>query len=199
MGPVIYLYGPSGAGTTTLGRTLAAELGWRHMDTDDYFWKPTDPPYTVKRPIERRLELMEKELDREAVGTVLSGALDGWGDPLIPRFSLAVRLEVEQSVRLERLRARELAAFGERILPGGDMHENHREFMEWAARYDTAGPEQRSLARQKTWETGLPCPRLVLDGAAGLEEASRKMARLQPQGWKRMWPESGKSGKSRNK
>lgn len=119
MGPVIYLYGPSGAGTTTLGRTLAAELGWRHMDTDDYFWKPTDPPYTVKRPIERRLELMEKELDREAVGTVLSGALDGWGDPLIPRFSLAVRLEVEQSVRLERLRARELAAFGERILPGG--------------------------------------------------------------------------------
>ena len=95
MGPVIYLYGPSGAGTTTLGRTLAAELGWRHMDTDDYFWKPTDPPYTVKRPIERRLELMEKELDREAVGTVLSGALDGWGDPLIPRFSLAVRLEVD--------------------------------------------------------------------------------------------------------
>lgn len=75
-----------------------------------------------------------------------------------------------QSVRLEWLRARELAAFGERILPGGDMHENHREFMEWAARYDTAGPEQRSLARQKTWETGLPCPRLVLDGAAGLEE-----------------------------
>ena len=170
MGPVIYLYWACGSGTTTLGRALAGELGWTHMDSDDYYWEPTDPPYTVKRPIERRLELMEKELDREAVGTVLSGALDGWGDPLIPRFSLAVRLEVEQSVRLERLRARELAAFGERILPGGDMHENHREFMEWAARYDTAGPEQRSLARQKTWETGLPCPRLVLDGAAGLEE-----------------------------
>ena len=47
MGPVIYLYGPSGAGTTTLGRALAGELGWTHMDSDDYYWEPTDPPYTA--------------------------------------------------------------------------------------------------------------------------------------------------------
>lgn len=181
MAPVIYLYGPSGGGITTLGRALAAELGWRHMDTDDYFWEPTDPPYTVKRPIEKRLELMAAELDGAAGGTVISGALDGWGDPLIPRFTLAVRLEVDPALRLERLRARELAAFGERILPGGDMYENHQEFMEWAARYDTAGPEQRSLARQKVWEEGLPCPRLVLDGGAGVEG---NMARIR-EAWKK--------------
>ena len=184
MGPVIYLYGPSGAGTTTLGRTLAAELGWRHMDTDDYFWKPTDPPYTVKRPIERRLELMEKELDREAVGTVLSGALDGWGDPLIPRFSLAVRLEVEQSVRLERLRARELAAFGERILPGGICMKTTGNL--WNGPQGTI-PQDRSSGvwpDRRPGRQGFPAPVWCWTG---------------PQGWKRMWPESGKSGESRNK
>jgi gluconokinase len=33
---VIIMMGAAGAGKTTIGRALAAELGWRFFDADDY-------------------------------------------------------------------------------------------------------------------------------------------------------------------
>ena len=59
---VIHIYGASGSGTSTLGKALAKELGWRWMDSDDYFWMPTDPPYTTKRSIPERINLMERDI-----------------------------------------------------------------------------------------------------------------------------------------
>ena len=40
---VIHIYGASGSGITTLGRKISEELGYKFMDTDDYFWLPTNP------------------------------------------------------------------------------------------------------------------------------------------------------------
>lgn len=34
---VIHIFGASGSGTTTLGKRIADELGFKLMDTDDYF------------------------------------------------------------------------------------------------------------------------------------------------------------------
>lgn len=45
---VIHIYGASGSGTSTLGRKISEELGYKFMDTDDYFWLPTNPKYTTK-------------------------------------------------------------------------------------------------------------------------------------------------------
>ena len=67
-----------------------------------------------------------------------------WGDELIPRFSHAVFLFLQPHLRQQRLRLRERQRHGDRILPGQDMYEIHTEFMAWAARYDSAGLEQRS-------------------------------------------------------
>lgn len=36
---VIHIYGASGSGTSTLGRKISEELGYKFMDTDDYFKK----------------------------------------------------------------------------------------------------------------------------------------------------------------
>ena len=77
-------------------------------------------------------------------GWILSGSLCGWGDELIPRFSHAVFLFLQPDLRMQRLRLRERQRHGDRILPGQDMYEIHTEFMAWAARYDSAGLEQRS-------------------------------------------------------
>jgi len=54
-GRIVHITGASGSGTTTLGRALAERLGWMHLDTDDFYWLPTDPPYREKRPAETRL------------------------------------------------------------------------------------------------------------------------------------------------
>lgn len=171
---ILHIFGGSGSGTSTLGRAVAEKYGYAFLDTDDYFWMPTDPPFQQKRLQEERLALLRKEFSiHEKV--VLSGSLCGWGDPLIPLFDLAVRMELPPEIRLERLRAREFSRFGSRILPGGDMEQAHREFMEWAARYDTGGLDIRSRALHDEWQKKLRCPLIQLDGSLPVEKLLQQL------------------------
>jgi hypothetical protein len=91
---------------------------------------------------------------------VLSGSLDGWGDPLIPLFGLAVFVYVPKDIRLERIRKREAERYGDAVLPGGERYEASREFIEWAAGYDSGLLTGRSLPRHEKWMAGLRCPLL---------------------------------------
>ena len=174
---VIHIFGASGSGTTTLGGKISRELGCLHMDTDDYFWLPTDPKFTAKRPVPERLRLMEQEMDR-AEEVVISGSLTDWGDPLIPRFTLAIRIEMDPAIRMERILARERQRYGSRIEPGGDMYETSQAFLEWARSYDTGGPEIRSRAKHDQWQKLLTCPVLLLDGADTVEHHFQKVMQL---------------------
>lgn len=167
--PVIHLFGASGSGTTTLGRALVERLNLRHMDTDDYFWLPTDPPFARKRPIPERLSLMQDDLVHSS-GAVISGSLVDWGDPLTAQFTLAVRVVTDSELRLRRLHARELARFGSRILEGGDMYGAHQDFLRWAAGYDAGDVTMRSRAKHDLWQQDLPCPVLTVDGGRPLAE-----------------------------
>ncbi|MGL5434066.1 MAG: shikimate kinase [Lachnospiraceae bacterium] len=164
MANVIHIYGASGSGTTTLGKKICDELGYKFMDTDDYFWLPTDPKYTIKRDRNERLELMTKDIS-DSGDVVISGSLVGWGDKLIPLFTLAIRLETETNIRITRLKIREKAAFGDRIEKNGDMYKNHTEFIDWASNYDNGGLDMRSKAKHDEWEKMLRCKRLLLNGA----------------------------------
>lgn len=158
----IHLFGASGSGTTTLGRSLAEAIGARHLDTDTYYWVPTDPPFTTKRDPAERIARIERDVAGH-VDWVLSGSLCSWGDPLLPRFTLAVLLLVDPETRMARLVERERARYGPRILPGGDMHAAHVAFMDWARSYDHARAPVRSLDLHERWSTTLPCPVLRLD------------------------------------
>ena len=40
---IVHIYGPCGSGTSTLGREIGRRLGFRFLDTDDFFWLPTAP------------------------------------------------------------------------------------------------------------------------------------------------------------
>jgi hypothetical protein len=137
-----------------------------HHDTDDYFWQPTHPPYRDKRAIADRLRLM-RELFVDRAEWVLSGSLDGWGDPLIPLFDLVVFVFVLPEVRLQRLRERETRRFGaDAIAVGGWRHREAVEFFEWASRYDADTRVGRNLKRHEAWLAGLPCRVLKIDGTA---------------------------------
>ena len=173
---VIHIYGASGSGTSTLGRKISQELGYKFMDTDDYFWLPTNPPYTTKRGIAERLNAMNRDIDA-AENVVLSGSLTDWGDALMPRFTLAVRVETDTPTRLARIREREYRKFGERILPGGDMYETHMNFLKWATGYDDGGLNTRSRAKHDAWESMLQCPILRVDGTDEVERNVEKVRR----------------------
>ena len=161
----VHITGASGAGVSTLGRALATHCAVPWHDTDDFYWFPTDPPFQHKRPIAERLSLLRRALDLES-GFVSSGSLDGWGDPLIPRFAAVIFLRTPTDLRLARLRARETATFGgAAVAPGGAHYADHEAFMEWAADYDTGLQSGRNLQRHLGWLDALACPVLRLDGS----------------------------------
>ena len=166
---LIYIFGASGSGTTTLGKFLSDALGYCQIDTDDYLWEQTDPPYTAKRPPGERLRLMKNDIALQS-NVVISGSLTGWGDGLIPQFTLAVRVETETAVRIARLRRREHERFGSRIEDGGDMQDIHRKLLEWASAYDHGGLEIRSKAMHDEWQKQLKCPLITVDGDRPPEE-----------------------------
>ena len=166
---VIHIYGASGSGTTTLARKISEELGYKFMDTDDYYWMPTNPKYTTKRSVEERLSLMKKDIE-EADNAVISGSMTGWGDELILLFTMTVRLVIDSELRMERLRIREREKFGDRILPDADMYEIHKKFIEWASEYDTGDVNMRSKAKHDLWQKKLQCKQIVLNGADDLTQ-----------------------------
>ncbi len=164
MKQVIHVYGASGSGTSTLGRYISEKSGYYFMDTDDYFWEPTDPPYTTKRIASNRIKLMREDIERYD-NVVISGSLVDWGDELIPLFTLAIRVETDTNIRVERLKTRERAKYGSKIDMGGDMHDNYMKFIDWAASYDNGGINMRSKAKHDDWQKQLGCPLIFVDGS----------------------------------
>lgn len=166
---VIHIFGASGSGTTTLGKKICEELGYTQMDTDDYFWMPTEPKFTHKRPIKERVELMKNDINKSD-NVVISGSLTDWGDELIPYFTLAIRIEMRQSVRIERLKKREKERYGSRIEPDGDLYKQHIDFIEWAKSYDDGGLDIRSKALHDELQKSFRCKVLYLDGEDELDD-----------------------------
>jgi adenylate kinase family enzyme len=166
----IHITGASGSGTTSLGRAVADALAIPHHDTDDYFWQPTTPPYRNKRDIAARLRLM-REMFLERADWVLSGSLEGWGNPVVPYLNLVVFVTTPTALRIQRLRAREATHFGaDAVAPGGWRNKEFEEFVEWASHYDEGDREGRTLAGHQVWLAALPCHVLRLDGSRPLQE-----------------------------
>jgi adenylate kinase family enzyme len=172
----VHITGASGAGVSSLGRALADALSVSHHDTDDYFWRPTNPPYTEQREPAERLRLM-REVFLDRTDWVLSGSLDGWGDPIIPYLDLVAFVYTPTAIRLERLRAREFKRFGAEAAPGGSIHKEVMEFIEWASHYDDGTREGRNLPRHQAWLTVLPCRVVRLDGTRQVQDMVNEVCR----------------------
>lgn len=168
LGHRIHIFGSAGSGTTTLGIELSKKLNIPHFDSDDYFWKKTDPPYIEKNPIPERHRLLLQDM-KDMKSWVLSGAIDSWAEPFIPLFSLAVFIYVPAQVRINRLKLREHNRYGDRILPSGDMYQTHLDFIEWAAQYDEGRMSGRSLKRHEEWIKNLPCPIVRIEGDVSVD------------------------------
>jgi hypothetical protein len=158
----IHITGASGSGATTLGRELAAHLGFAHLDGDDYYWLPTSPPFREKRDAADRLAAILGDL-RAVPSAIVSGSMVGWGAELEDGFDLIVFLYLPAQTRIERLRTREVERFG-----AADPA-----FLEWAAQYDQGPPEGRSLAKHIAWLAARRCPVLRLEEDLSVAERIR--------------------------
>ena len=135
-----------------------------HYDTDNYFWMQTDPPFQSIRERAERQELLRQVLNQND-SWVLSGSLCGWGDFVIPIIDLVVFLWLPSEVRMQRLRKREIERYGPDIeKPSHPRYKGYKEFLEWAAAYDTGGLDMRSKSSHEKWITTLPYSVVRIEG-----------------------------------
>lgn len=73
----IHIVGASGSGTSTLGAALLGECGYAHIDTDDYYWQPTDPPFQHPRDRTARQTLLGAALDASPRWVLTGVCVDG--------------------------------------------------------------------------------------------------------------------------
>lgn len=168
----IHILGASGSGTTTLGEAIADQIGVRHLDTDDFYWEPTQIRFSKKRTVEKRLELIFAEI-KDPKSWVLSGSFCSWGDPLLTKITHVIFLQTPWVIRKQRLITREQSRYGEHILRSNEAQGTIcRDFLDWASWYDSADLEQRSLATHSAWLNTLPAhiKQLQLDGSESLNK-----------------------------
>ena len=152
----IHIFGASGSGTTTIGKLVCEKINYSHFDSDNYFWMPTSNPFTLQRPQEERIPLLENDLSSHDK-LILSGSLSGWGEVLLPLFDLVVFVYVPPDVRMKRLEKREHERYGNDVLPGGIRHEATNEFLEWAASYDIGTFYGRNLHKHEELLKSIKC------------------------------------------
>ncbi len=157
----IFVVGLNGCGKTTLGRALAERLGWQRLDVEDYYFPDMTVPYANPRPEDEVRRRMLEDI-RAGGDFVLSSVSADLGDAIREHCVLAVWLRAPKALRMARIEQRELARFGARVLPGGDMYESQRRFRAFAEGRDES-IVSRSLA-------ALDRPVLTLDASLPVGE-----------------------------
>lgn len=103
--------GASCAGSTTLGKALSVQMGYPYFDTNDYFWKPSYPFFTVRRNPEKRNNMIQKDLAKHS-NWILGTSVINWGLEWQEIFELVIFLYLPREIRMQRLKDREFEIHG---------------------------------------------------------------------------------------
>ena len=158
----IIIFGASGSGTTTLAQSLADQLGWVHLDADDYYWAKTAIPFETKVPLAERHQNLRQDLEASNQ-VIISGSLVSWGEYWLQAFDLGVFLRIPHKIRMERLKQREIDRYG-KALESEYRQKKMQDFLDWAAQYDDPSFNSRNIAQHRRWIELLQCEVLELDG-----------------------------------
>jgi len=159
----IHIMGASCAGSTTLGNALSQQLNYPYFDTDDFFWEQTDPPFTLKRNRDKRIQMLGEALVSHP-DHIVGGSLVSWGDEWLTAFDLIAFLYVPPEIRLQRLKDREFERYGNVIFTNSDRIQAYQKFVDWATAYDTNAITGRTLQVHENWLNKITCPILEIKG-----------------------------------
>ena len=98
----------------------------------------------------------------------MAGSMNSFHEYFDPCFELVVFLHTDAQLRVKRVHERELDQFGERVLEGGDMYEEHQKMLRDIAGYDD-GIGGCTLQQHENWIKSLKCKVIRLDGADPLD------------------------------
>ena len=161
--------GASCAGSTTLGKALADELGCVYFDTDEYFWMPSAIPYTIKRDTAERNAMLKNDFLKEE-SVIVSGSLASWGEEWLTAFDLVVFLYVPHQIRMHRLHKREVERYGDAIFTDPLRIKLYKDFTNWATGYDDNSTNGRNLGVHLNWLSKLNCTVLKIEGDTTVAE-----------------------------
>jgi adenylate kinase family enzyme len=174
----LHIFGASGAGVTTLGTALAKALGIPYFDSDTYFWAPSEPPFTLRRPAAERDAALAQALTTRS-SWILGGSAMSWAGEWIMQSDLVVFLWLPPDLRLHRLQQRELERYGNVIFTDPIRAGQAQAFLAWAAGYDdNSSGGSRTLANHTEWLSRFSCPVLELRGDLSV---AQRLAALQAQ------------------
>lgn len=163
MGNKVIVCGGNGAGKSTLGRRIAEALGWTFRDIEDYYFpvKTTENKYAAGRTGEEVAVLLTEDM-KHYDNLVLASVRGNYSNEIVSMFTCAIVIEVPKKARMERIRNRAYGQFGDRILPGGDLHEQQERFFSMV--------DNRPEDYPTKWLEGLEIPVITVDGTRPIEE-----------------------------
>lgn len=170
----ILIFGGSGTGKTTLGMEISKRTSFVHLDSDTYYWRESEIPFTEKVPLAERNKNITIDFEKYE-NVVISGSMLTWGAEWKTAFDLAIFIYLDKNERMQRLKKRELERYGEKLLNNEKIQQHSREFLEWANQYENPNFDGRTLQVHKQWIDLLDCKVLEIDGSAGLD---KKMERI---------------------
>lgn len=163
----VLISGGPGSGCTSTAAQISQRTGIPVFDSDAFFHKPTDPPFQEQYAPEERRAMVGQALALSP-SWILSGSIATWGVDFT-RATHGVFLNVPTPMRVQRLVERQRSQFGDRIDPGGDLHDEHEAFIEWAAAYEERTGISRCLVTDREFVRAHCDKYLSIDEVADME------------------------------
>jgi adenylate kinase family enzyme len=165
----ILIFGASGSGTTTLANSLSKKTGFLHLEVDNFYWKPTNPPFQEK--VDKAVRQKNLLLDFQSYDDVIvCGSLVSWGKVWETAFDFVVFIYLENDIRMQRLKNREIERYGDQLSTDKQTQGNSEAFLDWANKYEDPNFSGRSLKIHEDWIKKIDCPILRIDGSGSLTD-----------------------------
>lgn len=163
MGAGIIVCGLNGVGKSTLGKALAEKLNFYFIDVEDLYFPKTNSDYVYASP--RTREEVEKLLFSEIKAHknfIFSSVKGDYGEAVYPYFQYAILIDAPKDIRIQRVKNRSFQKFGNRMLLGGDLHEQEEHFFSFV--------NSRAENTVEEWVQCLNCPIIRVDGTKPIAE-----------------------------